>query len=146
MRNKLRAAAALSGSDWRVLAGAWSLLLAAGLGLRLLPLRRVQRLLGAAGGRPPAAGDELGAVSRLARLVGVAARNHLLPLHCLERALVLQVLLRRRGIATELRIGVRREGGALDAHAWLERAGVPLGEPSSTRERYATLAAREALI
>ena len=39
---------------------------------------------------------------------------------CLPRALAAQTMLRRRGIASKLCLGVTREGGALAAHAWVE--------------------------
>jgi hypothetical protein len=39
---------------------------------------------------------------------------------CLPRALAAQAMLRRRGIASRLCLGVAREGQALSAHAWLE--------------------------
>jgi hypothetical protein len=39
---------------------------------------------------------------------------------CLPRALAAQAMLRRRGIASRLCLGVAREGEALAAHAWLE--------------------------
>jgi hypothetical protein len=39
---------------------------------------------------------------------------------CLPTALVAQSMLRRRGIASKLCLGVRRDGSALAAHAWLE--------------------------
>jgi hypothetical protein len=42
---------------------------------------------------------------------------------CLPRALAAQTMLRRRGIASRLCLGVAREGGALAAHAWLEVGG-----------------------
>lgn len=42
---------------------------------------------------------------------------------CLKSALVLSWLLRQRGIATTLRIGVVRRQGTLAAHAWLEHDG-----------------------
>ena len=43
---------------------------------------------------------------------------------CLTRSLVLQWILARRGIGTELKVGVRNEGDGLRAHAWLECGGV----------------------
>ena len=46
----------------------------------------------------------------------------------LTRSLVLGWLLQRRGVATELRIGVRLVGGVLDAHAWVEYLGVPVND------------------
>jgi len=39
---------------------------------------------------------------------------------CLPRALAAQAMLRRRGIASRLCLGVARDGEALAAHAWLE--------------------------
>jgi hypothetical protein len=39
---------------------------------------------------------------------------------CLPTALVAQSMLRRRGVASALCLGVRRETSALAAHAWLE--------------------------
>jgi len=48
--------------------------------------------------------------------------------YCLERSLVLVWLLRRHGVGGNLRIGVKREGSELLAHAWVELMGQPLGE------------------
>lgn len=54
---------------------------------------------------------------------------------CLVRALLLQQLLARRGADTRLRVGVRLNGEALHAHAWVEFQGEPLGEsPAHVRE------------
>jgi hypothetical protein len=41
---------------------------------------------------------------------------------CLPRALAAQLMLRRRGMASRLCLGVARAGGNLAAHAWLELA------------------------
>jgi hypothetical protein len=54
---------------------------------------------------------------------------------CLPKSVVLQWLLRREGIAATLCIGVRRDDGRLDAHAWVEHRGMPLLDPSSGLER-----------
>jgi hypothetical protein len=61
--------------------------------------------------------------TRLARLVAMAARRGPTRSACLAQALVLQGLLRRRGIDAELRIGVARADARLDAHAWVEVGG-----------------------
>jgi len=42
---------------------------------------------------------------------------------CLPTALVAQWMLRRRGVASRLCLGVRRDASALAAHAWLEIDG-----------------------
>jgi len=39
---------------------------------------------------------------------------------CLPRALAAHAMLRRRGVASRLCLGVAREGGDLAAHAWVE--------------------------
>jgi len=63
-------------------------------------------------------------IRHLAELVDLSFT--LLPATCLERAFVLQRLLRRHGVATTLRIGVRMDGDLLEAHAWLDHPALPL--------------------
>ena len=49
---------------------------------------------------------------------------------CLKRSAVLYYLLRNAGLPVHLHIGVRKSAaGALQAHAWLVRDGVPFLEP-----------------
>ena len=116
---------------------AWTVLLVADWGLRLLPFARLERLLAPArGSRLP---DEA-AVPRLVWATAAAARHHLYPMRCLPRALCLRWLLGRHGIETDLRIGVARRGeNRLDAHAWVERQGRPVGEGADVGERFAAL-------
>lgn len=66
---------------------------------------------------------ELGAIVRAVH--GLAARFRLT---CLPRSLALCRLLRERGHPAEVKIGVRREAGQLQAHAWVELHGEVLGE------------------
>jgi Transglutaminase-like superfamily len=49
---------------------------------------------------------------------------------------VLLWLLNRRGIPARLRIGVRKEEGELEAHAWIESGGVVLNDTADVSERY----------
>ena len=64
---------------------------------------------------------------RIVWLVAVASRC--VPgAHCLPRAVTAQLLLAREGHLAEMRIGVRKQGDGLDAHAWLEYHGAPLWE------------------
>jgi hypothetical protein len=37
-----------------------------------------------------------------------------------------------------VRIGARKDGGKLEAHAWVERDGVALNEPGDAHRHYAT--------
>ncbi|MFN8445026.1 MAG: lasso peptide biosynthesis B2 protein [Caldilineaceae bacterium] len=57
--------------------------------------------------------------------------------NCLSQSLTLCWLLRRQGIPTELRIGVRRQAGKFEAHAWLEYNGQPIKEVATVRQQYA---------
>jgi hypothetical protein len=61
--------------------------------------------------------------ARIARFVRASARHLPGGRNCLVEALTLWWLLRRRGIESEIRIGVRREPRGLDAHAWVECGG-----------------------
>ncbi len=59
-------------------------------------------------------------VDRLRWAVQAAARRLPLRTKCIEMALCLQAMLRRRGVASVLHYGVRRdEQGTLGAHVWL---------------------------
>jgi hypothetical protein len=128
MKAELTALAALPREERRILRRAWLSLLLADAALRWSPLSSVQRFLA---GRIHRGLLRTGAAlepPRLARLVDIAARHHIRPMGCLPRSLVLQALLRERGVATDLRIGVRKSASLLQAHAWLEQAGKPFCE------------------
>jgi hypothetical protein len=57
--------------------------------------------------------------------------------NCLDRSLCLWWLLQRQGWAPDLRIGVRKVEGVLEAHAWVEEAGRPLNDFPDVHLRYA---------
>ena len=97
------------------------------LGLRLLGLPRFQAQLERAR-KPIFPAITLPAIKELGELVNIAARHTLGSRTCLTRSLLLGWLLRRRGVQSELRIGVRFTQGALDAHAWVECEGVPVND------------------
>ena len=118
---------ACSSRERRLLGKAWLLLLLAGVALRCLSLPRVQKLLVSRPGRSRQIGQAV-AANRLAWLVRAAARFHPWKVGCLERSLVLQAILSGSGTRPEVRIGVRRDGGSLRAHAWVEIEGLPVGE------------------
>lgn len=63
---------------------------------------------------------------------------------CVPRSLVLLAALRALGGGDcELCIGVRREPGALAAHAWVEQHGVAVAEPADVRQRFGTFGSRD---
>lgn len=98
--------------------------------LRGLGLRRTQRLLGldyeCVGA--PVAPEAAAAAQRLAQLAAIAGRRGLYANTCLRQALAVQWWLHRRGLPAHLRIGARRDGGTLEAHAWVELDGIPLAQ------------------
>lgn len=84
---------------------------------------------------PAGTATERGALA--VRMVRAAARDGLGHPNCLSRSLVLWWLLARQGLAAELRIGARKNGDALEAHAWVELNGVVLGEEDDPHAHYA---------
>ena len=55
---------------------------------------------------------------------------------CLDESLVLWYLLRSQGVATSLRIGVRKENEEFAAHAWVEHEGVALNQKEEIHRHY----------
>ena len=94
-----------------------------GVLLRRTSLARLLSRMDAGGTHGSGAVASARAVARPVNLVAVRLRAT-----CLTRSLVLQWMLARRGVGTELKVGVRHEGGVLDAHAWLECGGVPVND------------------
>lgn len=72
--------------------------------------------------------EEMVAVARQVRVAVKSAVRHL-PFQavCLPQAMAAQTMLRRRHIATAMHFGASLGGTkAIDAHAWLDAAGVPV--------------------
>jgi hypothetical protein len=79
----------------------------------------------------------------LAALVNAAANHLPIACSCLTRSLLLDWMLRRRGFASELRIGVRLVHDSLQAHAWVQLNGTPLNDTPDVAERFAPFEGRE---
>ena len=101
--------------------------------------RLLQKLTKAAKNNSPMTAVE-SRVALTSRMVLAAARNSPIPSTCLERSLSLWWMLARQGIATQFRIGVRKDGEKFAAHAWVERDGVAVGEPEAQHLHYAAFA------
>jgi hypothetical protein len=80
-----------------------------------------------------------------ARLVAWAARYGVCRGNCLSQSLTLCRLLRRRGIEAQLKIGVRRAGTTLEAHAWVQLADTPLNDTPDVPQRFAPFPALDKL-
>ena len=140
-RRRLGKAAELSVRDWRSVARAGMTLLVVRLALPMVSFERLLRWAMAVK-RKLSTGpeDTREAVLRTAKLVDMAANHHPLPMRCLVRSLALSRFLARRGITTEVRLGVRREGGRLLGHAWVEWRGEPVNDPHEPAKHYGGLA------
>lgn len=94
--------------------------------LRTAGLRRSLRLSEWLGGARPTAQRDEALVVQTVRRVAEAAAFYPGRAECLEQSLALAVLLRRRGIPAQLRLGVRPY--PFMAHAWVEYDGRPINE------------------
>jgi hypothetical protein len=76
-------------------------------------------------------------VAMTAHMVNAADRHG--PVHpsCLAKSLTLWWLLARQGIPSRLRIGIRKEQGKFEAHAWVERDGAAVNEADEHHHHYA---------
>jgi hypothetical protein len=144
MISKLRTLGALSVQDKLLFFQAWLLLLLVDIALRIFPFRQVHAWLKVSEGGIAVSADEADQmIRRCADFLDLAARYHLYAMTCLRRSLTLHWLLSRQGVFTELRFGVLREDGKLQAHAWLEYQGQPVGEKSTLTDQYARLIAAD---
>jgi Transglutaminase-like superfamily len=121
IRHRARGSSAVPGSERLLLVRCVATVGAIRLALWVLPFRVVRRAVQRWPGRvrDPATTEPAkvaSSVERAGQMIPAAT--------CLTRALAAQVLMRRRGIETELRLGVRRgPGGWMEAHAWIEHEG-----------------------
>jgi len=58
-------------------------------------------------------------------LLQKAASHHIKSISCLEHAVALRNMLRRRGINVKVNIGVKGKGDSFEAHAWLDSLAHP---------------------
>jgi hypothetical protein len=122
----------LSGYARGVVLEAAAALAATWVGLRLAGFRRWKAALAwstpdaaAPAAMTPALADS---AHEIARLQQAAARHLFFRANCLEQSLTLWWLLRKRGIAAELRIGARKQAERFEAHAWVELDGAVLND------------------
>jgi len=77
-----------------------------------------------------------GHLERTCRMVQAAGRYGISRPTCLEESLTLWYLLRDQGVAADLRIGVRKQTGKFEAHAWVEHDGQALNQIEEAHRHY----------
>ena len=120
----------LTPAEWRKVATAYGYLLVAGWRLFILR-QRVDTWLG----KEFPDGNSLFPTElkhqtavQTARWVHIAARHPFQWARCLQRSLALYLWLSRQDLQADLRIGVRKVGKAIEAHAWVEYGGEVLAD------------------
>ena len=74
--------------------------------------------------------------AKMAAIVELAARQRVAKTTCLRRSLVLWTLMRRAGIESDLRLGVRKAKGTFSGHAWVEIEGVVINDSVDVVRQY----------
>ena len=133
MGGKLNRFCRLPFADQKLAIGALFLCLLSAGAIRTVGFRRWVRVLErlpSVRRRPGASADDnLRLAEAYASVVDMVVAN--IPgrmVDCLPRSLTLWCLLRRVGIKTDLRIGVRKSDPGIKAHAWVVYEGLAVGE------------------
>ena len=142
LRHKAKTWNSLSKSDRGLLISAACLLPIIAASLKTIGLQRTQSWLAGNALAPmrPVTEQTRENVRRTAQIVAAAYRLHPMPSSCLPRAVALWSLLQRRGIGTDVRIGVRyNTTGDFESHAWLELNGEVLNDAWDVATQYLPL-------
>lgn len=141
IRKRLKQLHELALSEWRVLLLSMLLLPLIALSLRVKGLKWTRDMLA---NRVPSGhkttitkSEQLRRAQSVARMVSVAANHGLYRTNCLKISLLSWWLLQRQGITTSLVIGVNKDNGDLNAHAWVEYQGTVLTDKDNVGEQFA---------
>jgi hypothetical protein len=136
MRRKLARLHALNAEQRVVVLSSLFLVPATQVSLHIRGFSRTAGTLARWSRRSPVPSNPEGA-RECADAVNLVAGRTVVGARCLGRSLVLWFILRRRGIDAELVIGADApRQGELEAHAWVEVAGVPVNDAPDVRERF----------
>ncbi|MDB5011694.1 MAG: hypothetical protein JWR67_776 [Mucilaginibacter sp.] len=86
--------------------------------------------------KPPETDTEVVLLDRYTTLFNEIKRMPYLKGRCLSQSLAMRFILNRKGIESELRIGVSINNGLFNAHAWLERKKLLLNDHPSIISTY----------
>jgi hypothetical protein len=97
-------------------AGAWMV-------LRIAGYRRAKRLFEKFAQTRPVAGEPIDEAAKVKRALDALSRRGFHRFGCLPLALAGWWLLKRRGVESRIEVGVSKNDGSFNSHAWLEVAG-----------------------
>lgn len=142
--NRLARLVSLPAAERRLLAEAAASLLIARLVLGLLPFRWALRIFRVSPDGAVAGGGRIAAseAEDVGRAIGRAARHVPFRAVCLQQAFAAVRMLRRRGLAATVHLGVTRKAGRgnLEAHAW-SRCGDVMVTGAATASDFTAVAA-----
>ena len=140
IRKRLKQLEELTFTEWRVLLSAILLLPMIALVLKSIGFKKTQTFLSNHLTKKPKISIhedmQLEEAESVARMVSIAANHGFYSANCLKKSLLTWWLLGRRGIATELKIGVNKETGGFNAHAWVEYRGNVLIDATDIEDRF----------
>ncbi|HEX2914865.1 MAG TPA: lasso peptide biosynthesis B2 protein [Chloroflexia bacterium] len=146
LRIRLSYLADLGGQERRILALAFIVFPLVVTSLKLAGFKRTQywlsRLLESE--KEILQEEMAGQAKNTARLVKIAARYQPYRASCLAKSIVLWWLLGLQEIKSEVCIGVSRDKGKFEAHAWVECQGLVLNDSKDVRQRFPALERRMA--
>lgn len=137
---RLRRFLTMPGADKYQLARAWLALAAVDVRLRTGSFQRLTRHIERRRAFHDMSIAEIEEAKRMARWLELASRHHVVGAHCLHRSLALHAALRRMGLESVLRIGVRKDGTLLRAHAWIELDGQVINDAEASTRDFIRLA------
>ncbi len=147
MQKRLKQLQALSIAEWQVLLLSLLLLPMIALALKLKGLKWTQALLTTYQTKnstiPIPENLQLRLAQGTAHMVSVAANHGPYRANCLKKSLAIWWLLKREGITTELSIGVNKESGNFNAHAWVEWQGIVLVDSADVGERFSVFGSNQ---
>jgi Transglutaminase-like superfamily len=128
----------LSGSDRTTVLETVLGVSATRVGLRIFGFRRWKNLIDRIASPPGNAADQarLAEAAQVARIFGAAVRHLFFRSNCLEQAMTLCYILRRRGMRAEVHFGARKQSAGIEAHAWVAYLNVPLNEDQGEHRHF----------
>lgn len=107
------------------------------LSLKLKGVKYTEKILTDLASKTKIKNQDITLVFMTAKMVKIASKYQSWAT-CLRRSLVLWYLLKKQGFDSKLCIGVRKEKGDFEAHAWVEFQGIPLNENDHLKEMFVT--------
>jgi hypothetical protein len=140
MLRKLKQFVLFPAADRRLLLQIAALVPFVEFGLKAFGFNRIFNLIHRLTMRPPQAEINREEANKYARLMFLSYRNSPLGGKCLARSLILWGMLRRKGMETDLRFGMKKKDGKLLAHAWVEYRGERLEPTGEHNQNYVPFA------